>query len=277
MHADSVELAQPDTRAAMQEALEQYLSASGLLEWRSAVAAADRICVPRDVGTALAYLSGIETDSRIIRKKLAIAGIDKDPVFQDFLITWMAEEAEHGRALAAIAMKAGAPALPPGRSRFKLWEVAAFAAMGAAVPQVIQASYCVIGAAAEFIALSTYAEIARCCGDETVKTVLLRISRQESRHMRFYRNVAFALLGDKKTAERARKLVRVAWRPPGVDLVGPGEHQGVFGFLLGRSAFREKLVKVDQIIDALPGMGEMNLMKHWLDMNLERYTSGSLP
>jgi rubrerythrin len=257
----------------MEDTLEHYLSVARLLDWRPTVRAAETVCIPNDIARAIAFLSGIETDSRIIRKKLAVGGIDQEPVFQEFLITWMAEEAEHGRALAAIASKAGVAVTLPRRSRFKLWEVGALAGMRAVAPRVVQATYCVLGTSAEFIALSTYTEIARCSENETVKRVLLDISRQESHHMRFYRNVGTALLADDKTAARARKLLAAVWRPPGIDLVGEAEHREAFGFLLKRSPFHQQLAKLDRILDQLPGLDGMDLMRRWLERNVEGYAA----
>ena len=263
----------PSARAAMEETLDRYLATAQPLNWRPIVKAAAAVYVPSHVARAIAFLSGIETDSRIIRKKLAAGGIDREPVFQEFLITWMAEEAEHGRALAAIASKAGIPVEPPRRSRFKLWEFGAFTGMRIVAPRVLQATYCVLGTTAEYIALSTYAEIARSSEDETVKRVLLDIVRQESHHMRFYRNTGTALLTDARTARRARRLIEAVWRPPGIDLLGAAGHRETFGFLLKRPTFLQQLAKLDRIIDQFPDLDGMRLMGRWLERNMPDYTA----
>lgn len=263
-------LLKPAARAAMDEALEHYLATAGPLNWRSVVRAAGTVTIPENVARAIGILSGIETDSRIIRKKLEAGGVDKEPVFEEFLITWLAEEAEHGRALAAIARKAGSPVQPPSRPRFKMWEFCALASLGATVPRVLQATYCVIGTSAEFIALTTYTEIARSSDDATVNRLLLDIARQESHHMRFYRNAAMALLSDATTAAMARRLLSAVWRPPGIDLLGAAEHREVFSFLLARPEFRQKLARIDGIMDQFPELSGMRLMSRWLESNLPR-------
>jgi hypothetical protein len=103
-------------------------------------------------------LSGIEADSTIIRRKIAYAGIDKNPVFRNFLVTWMAEEAEHARALAAMALQGGIRVRPPQRSAVNPKDVVMLCALRVGAPRVLHAAYCVLGAAQEYTALSTYAE-----------------------------------------------------------------------------------------------------------------------
>jgi hypothetical protein len=85
--------------------------------------------------------------------------------------------------------------------------------------------------------------------------------------MRFYHGAAAVLLGDNATAARVRRLISASWRPPGIDLVGVQEFQRTFGFLLRVGAFHQRLVGLDRLLDELPGLQGMSLMRQWLTTN----------
>ena len=95
--------------------LTQYLANWGPISWRHELSAA-QLGQNAALGRALLSLSAIETDSRVIYRKLHIANLDRRQIIQEFNISWLAEEAEHGRALRYLAGRLGVCDVPPGRN-----------------------------------------------------------------------------------------------------------------------------------------------------------------
>src|SRR5689334_12968966 len=91
---------------ALDRLLSQYLKNWGPVSWRDELNEFHP-CPDISLGRALLALSAIETDSRVIYRKLHIANLDRRRAIQSFNISWLAEEAEHGRALQCLAMKLG--------------------------------------------------------------------------------------------------------------------------------------------------------------------------
>jgi hypothetical protein len=77
---------------------------------------------------------------------------------------------------------------------------------------------------------------------------------------------------DYKPAQRTtRLLIKRLWRPPGMDLLGDGNYEVVFGPILNDPTYATKLLRVDRIVSALPGMDEVSVMANYLDANGFRY------
>jgi len=145
----------------------------------------------------------------------------------------LAEEGEHSRALRHLARSYGTSDLDIDARRWSR-DVRAFFTwpslyIGRSIPG-LQAAYCTLGAMQELVALATYNHLAHLCADSSAASMLRAIAKQESRHMRFYRKAAEILLSASQAAQRAtRILIGNLWRPPGMDLIGRGCYEDIFG------------------------------------------------
>lgn len=246
--------------------LAQYLKNWGPIRWQADLAAS-RVTRNLKLAKVVLGLSGIETDSQMIYRKLHLARLDRDAVVREFNISWLAEEAEHGRALRHLAGLLGEEKNPPTRKdrpwdiRFAMAGPTLFAAR--AVPH-LQATYLTLGSMQEYVALTTYREVARLIGDPHVSRVLSQISAQEGRHMRFYRGAAQVFLREEIAQKVTSHILGRFWRPPGVDLLGLDSWLDSFSVLLQDAQYRSRLIDGDRIIRSLPGLGNVALMPRFL-------------
>jgi hypothetical protein len=117
----------------------------------------------------------------------------------------------------------------------------------------LEATYLTLGATQEFVALTTYRKAAELIGDQNAALVLRRIASQEGRHMHFYRGAALVFLDEPRNAYLASQLIGHLWRPPGVDLLGITAWLRAFGPLLAHEDYRSRLLRMDQLLQQLPG------------------------
>ncbi|MFD6887435.1 acyl-ACP desaturase [Streptomyces sp. NPDC059957] len=220
-------------------------------------------------GRMLSALSLIEADSAVMRRKLAATRADRSNPIKQFNVLWLAEEAEHGRALQAasgmlrtrVAQPWTRPALRDLRSA-ATWP--ALYVSGWLVPH-LEAVYCTLGSMQEYIALTTYRHIGKRVGDPALQELLECIARQEARHMRFYREAAKVLLEPPQARWVTTALMARLWRPPGVDLLGRRVWLDVFGPLFTDGVYVRQLLRVDEILGNLTGHCGVRPMQRFID------------
>jgi hypothetical protein len=121
-----------------------------------------------------------------------------------------------------------------------------------------------LGATQEFVALTTYRKAADLIDDPNAALVLRRIAAQEGRHMHFYRRAALVFLDEPWNSYVASQLPGHLWRPPGVDLLGTTAWLHVFSPLLAYEDYRSRLLRMDQLLQQMPGFQRRHLMEDFL-------------
>jgi len=169
---------------------------------------------------------------------------------------WLAEEAEHACALAAMAQAFGDTTEEAKHFTFfrdrRSVAGACAVRIGSAYEPGMLASYLTLGAMQEHTALTTYNAVGNLGVPCEFVHVLKEISRQEGRHLRFYKNSALALFEHYPSARTfVRLVVKHAWRPVGIDLLGLDRWKEIFFPALNNPATEEKLVYVDKILGEL--------------------------
>lgn len=247
--------------------LESYLKSWGPVVWRHLRA------LPKEkspeLGLMFKALGAIEADSKRIRKKLAATGADHARQLQDFIIIWLAEEQEHGRALDQMAANCGVHELPPETRKSRHRTVRSIvtwpALYGARAIPGLCATYTTLGSIQELIALKTYRHLAGMCSAPT-SDVLKAIAIQESHHMRFYRRSAEIFLRESRKARSVtRRLLDRLWQPPGMDLLGNGNYEKIFGPILNTATYQLGLLEVDRVLGRLPGQEGVKPMSRYLE------------
>ncbi len=220
-------------------------------------------------------LALIEADSLTMRRRISAIGADRVEELLEFITIWLAEEGEHSRALTQMARMHGfEPTSLATRKTTRDLRTLLTWPMLYVVRELrgICAAYCMLGAMQELIALTTYHHLASECEDPEIRAVLKAIARQESHHMRFYRRAAELFLRDSKAAQRnTRILIKRLWQPPGRDLLGTGNYEVIFGPLLTDSRYATRMLRVDQIVDGLPGLNGIRVAADYLDRHGFRY------
>ena len=222
-----------------------------------------------EYGECFLALSLIEADSKVQRRKIAATRGDALRPLQDFITVWLAEESEHGRALDYMARARGVTSLGEVHFRSPTRDLRAFIEWpilyASSALEGTCAVYTTLGAMQELIAIATYRFLAREI-QGPVADVMKAIARQESRHMRFYRNAAELFLEISPKAQRlTRYMIDRYWMPPGRDLLGPGTFERLFSPMLADDEFNEAFVRADKVAAALPGMTGVSPAQRYLE------------
>ena len=250
----------------LQSLLDNYLRSWCPINWREMLADAQ----PRpdaELAKTLLYFSAVEDDAKVIYAKLRTANVARSKPIANFSIAWLAEEVEHGHALAHLARLLGADMSPPSRSdRRSIRAALAWPTLAAMRPLApyLEATYMTMGTAAEHFALTSYREIYRRVEDPSARRMLLAIAAQEGRHMRFYRNAAMILLKSTPAATVTSSLMRILWRPPGVDPLGIDKWLEIFSPLFSSPDCLKSMLQLDRIVQGLPGQDNLNIMRNFL-------------
>lgn len=272
-------MARRDHEAAFAEHLASFLGDWGPVRWRSLLQGT--AVAPRpDIAAMFHALSRVEDDAFYMQVRLRRIGIFHISTVSQFNAIWLAEESEHSRALAALAVRYGGADAPIIRKRVwsrdkqSLWMVPLLKCRGL-YPRGILAGYLTLGAVQELVALTVYNAAAQLLDDPPARAVLRAISRQEGRHMRFYRRCAEIMLTESVATQRyVRFILRRYWRPPGIDLLGRAGWERSLAPLLDDPSVRDRFACVDTMCDNLPGLRGMRLMETFL----RRYgTAGRQP
>jgi len=227
---------------------------------------------PLDAGLldTLVYMRDVEgfTDTYVVglaAHKTTLA----DPIVNDFLAVWQAEEAVHsqaiGRFLEAYAAATGveiAPRPPAPDVRVPVYE-RALAHVGGPVGTVVAAAHMTWGAANELLTMNGYRLLADQCAHPMLAELLRRIAAQESRHYSFYLLQAEWRLAASGLARRTLPRLMASWTPVGV---GEGyktndEFQRVLE-VLGRRPESQRIIdRMDRRFAALPGLGRLRIYR----------------
>jgi len=264
----------PLPNSELRELVDSYTKQWGPVSWRHLESDGFR-CDDPSTGRMLYALALIEADSMTMRRRISAIGADRVEELLEFITIWLAEEGEHSRALTQMAIMHGfEPSTLATRKATRDLRTLMTWPMLYVLRELrgICAAYCTLGAMQELIALTTYHHLAADCRSPEIRSVLQAVARQESHHMRFYRGAAELFLRGSRAAQRnTRFLVQRLWQPPGLDLLGPGNYEVIFGPILSDPRYATRMLKVDHIVNGLPGMGGIRVAADYLDQHGFRY------
>lgn len=141
--------------------VERFRAHAGLIAWDGEALA--RVRLAPDLARILHVAALLEEDTTITTRQASSLGLERSDDLAVFLPQWALEEDEHGRALRALLSHqeyeppACRPASVPHRRRLVARVPVHLLGRVPSVPFV----FCVLGAAAEYVATSLYAELAR--------------------------------------------------------------------------------------------------------------------
>jgi hypothetical protein len=252
-------MTQPSYVEALESNLEQFLAGWGPTDWRSKIDQVPRQDRPA-IAQMLVGLTGIEDDSFYMQKKLASSGITRLHSVAHFNTVWFAEEADHGRALAALAPRFGAPQsatlIDHGTFARDKRSIVALPALKvlSTYQRGLLAAYLVLGVLVEYTAITTYTALADMVDEPITRDILLQMTRQEGRHMRFYKRGASAVIEGSPLARKFAAYAAVNfWRPPGVDLFGFPRWLEIFAPLVTDPTTRERFSRLDPLCQEILG------------------------
>jgi hypothetical protein len=222
-----------------------------------------------DVLRCLAYMHDIEYQTVLYTRELLVTPAWKDPQFTAFLTLWNYEEYWHGNALGKVLAMHDQPAHDPRltamrvfNKRYLFWSPVIFWTLGHGVRQ-FPALHMTWGAINEWTANAAYNRLGSIAGHPVLSELLGRIMRQEGRHAAYYASWARDLLEDNRRAQKVtRWFLKSQWAPVGNGDVPKIETSFATAYLFGSGDGMELIDRVEDRIDALPGIGGMNLVRN---------------
>lgn len=222
-----------------------------------------------DVLRCISYMHDIEYQTVLYTRELLVTPAWKDPQFTAFLTLWNYEEYWHGNALGRILEMHDLPAHDPRltemrrfNKRYLFWSPAMFWALGHGVRK-FPALHMTWGAINEWTANAAYNRLAAIADNPVLSELLGRIMRQEGRHAAYYASWARDLLADDRRAQKVTLwFLRHQWAPVGNGDVPKIETAFATAYLFGSGNGGELIDRVEDRIDALPGLKGLNLVRN---------------
>ena len=247
--------------------VEEFLRSWGPVQWSSAVAESK---ISPDLRNLIEAVAMVEANTVVEARKAQTAGLFKHHDLATFFPIWEAEEGEHARALKyLLSHDTNAAAHERIKSRgehlrHRLSPLVLFCSR--ALPGV-DLAFCALAAAAEYVTIVTYGDVSKRSESPQHKRLFLDIARQEGRHMRFYLAAAKARSHAYGRCAHivARLILRYLWRPVGVNPLGAAGWQQAFAPLLQDPGFVVRVLKMDSVIDSVPGLEGLRLMQTYLN------------
>lgn len=254
--------------------VERYLSISEKIEtsdldWAQAAKSG----LSLDERFALTYFSDIESQTiRYLRTLLGMK-IAFQPAIAAFLSTWSYEEFYHGHALGRLLAECGYPleenrvSVVEKKAGFNEWLEVAFGPLLSRIfSRQFPALYMAFGAVQELTTLRGYERLGESTSNPILKTLCLRIAKQERRHFAWYFNNAREQLVNSRSAQRlTRKLLELFWVPVGAGVKTRKEVIRLFSILFPEGHGQGLIAEVDRRIGTLPGLNGIRLMQSYFE------------
>lgn len=214
----------------------------------------------------LAYMHDIEYQTVLYTRELLVTPAWKDPQFTAFLTLWNYEEYWHGQALGRVLAMHDQPAHDPRlvamrrfNKRYLFWSPLTFWTLGHVVRR-FPAVHMTWGAINEWTANAAYNRLAQIADHPVLTELLGRIMRQEGRHAAYYASYARDLLADPKSQRVTRWFLRNKWAIVGSGDVPRIETSFAGAYLFGSGEGLTLIDRIEERIDALPGMAGLHLV-----------------
>ena len=126
------------------------------------------------------------------------------------------------------------------------------------------------GSINEWTANAAYNRLAAVADHPVLTELLTRIMRQEGRHAGYYSSYARELLADDARAQRVTKwFLKKQWAPVGSGDVPRIETAFATAYLFGDGEGSKLIDNIEARIDALPGLGGLNLVRSAIAESVE--------
>jgi hypothetical protein len=228
----------------------------------------------------------IEYQTVLYMRELLVTPAWKDPQFTAFLTLWNYEEYWHGQALGRVLAMHDRPAHAPRliemrrrNQRTLFWSPLVFWSLGTAVKK-FPAVHMTWGAINEWTAQAGYNRLTKIADHPVLTELLGRIMRQEGRHSAYYASYARDLLENDRRAQKVtRWLLSHQWEVVGSGDVPKIETSFVAAYLFGSGDGVELIDRIEDRIDALPGLASLNLVRTAISQATEHVIAeeGSVP
>ena len=224
--------------------------------------------LPPEVLRVLGYMHDIEYQTVLYAREMLMLPSWKDPQFTSFITLWNYEEYWHGQALGRVLAMHDMPAhdsrltdMRVFNKRYLTWSPLLFWSLGKFVRK-FPAVHMTWGAINEWTANAAYNRLQTISNNPALTELLTRIMRQEGRHAGYYASYARDMLeGDRRAQKVTSWFLRHQWAPVGNGDVPAIETSFATAYLFGKGEGLELIDRVEERIDALPGLSGLNLVR----------------
>lgn len=230
--------------------------------------------LPPDTLRTLRYMCDVEYHTVCYLRDMLVTPSHKEPDVTAFMTMWNMEEFWHGEALAAVLDLHGVSVdyNELKARRLKLgWKDRFDPIKHALVANVMGQDYVAVhmvwGAANEWSAITAYNRLADLQNHPVLAELLVRIARQEAKHVAFYTTQARDRLARSTKAQKfARFALKRFWGPVGSGIMDETEVKHVLGHLMSGPEGRAAARKIDDHISKLPGLSGLRIVENSLDV-----------
>lgn len=229
--------------------------------------------LPPETLRSLRYMCDVEYHTVCYLRDMLVTPSHRDPEVTAFMTMWNREEFWHGEALAEVLRMHGitldynhlkAKRITMGW-RDKLGPVKQSLLAGM-VGQDFVAVHMVWGAANEWSAVAAYNRLAALQGHPVLAELLVRIARQEARHVAFYATQARERLARSTKAQKvASYALQRFWGPVGTGVMPDSEVTHVLKHLMSGPEGRKAARAIDDHIRRMPGLSHLRIVENALD------------
>ncbi len=214
----------------------------------------------------LEYMMDVESSTIVYLRSVLHTSVIDDPEVMGFLSCWAYEEYFHGRAIRQFLQASGVDVRNDRcvevkrNATFREWfEEIGISIIGRALPH-FDAAYLTWGAVQELTTLEAYSVLASQTGNPLLRSLLMRIIKDERRHFAFYYNKAGVSLNSRGAQWLATLLLKKFWTPVGSGVKHDPEVAWMIRFIFGDSAGQCAARRIDSTIARLPGFAWFNLL-----------------
>ena len=212
--------------------------------------------------TILKYIADVEGQTPYYMREVLATKVAEDAASMTFLTIWNYEEFFHchavGKFLAAcgIDLETERRAEVRTSAQFAAKAEAAFQwVLARVMPSTFNALYLAWAASQEYLTRLAYEEVAATTKNPVLRTLCLRIAKQERRHFAWYYNCAKEELAKSTVSQKVvRFLFKNFWSPVGVGVKSKEQALELVSSLFPGHRLNVAMDSVDAKITALPGL-----------------------
>jgi hypothetical protein len=259
--------------------IKRFLETSGAvrlddLDWEEAA----RVGVTDEEETILRYMADTETHTILYMRDILAGHTARDPELTAFLSVWVYEELWHGRAIEMFLEACGRPTPPTrytevtlGASMQELVEAVLSQAAAWMTPR-FAATHMTWGAINELTAAAAYLALVRRTKNKPLAELLRRMAKQERKHFSFYYQQAEKRLAGDRMAQRICEFaLKRFWTIVGSGVGGKESLELIAARLFSDEEGHEALVRAEETIRQLPGLGWFDLVTRHVAGHVEAF------
>lgn len=227
--------------------------------------------------TILKYIADVEGQTPYYMREVLNTKVAEDAAAMTFLTIWNYEEFFHSHAVmkflnvCGVDMAAERQVDVRSSAQFAAKAEAAFQwVLARVMPDTFNALYLAWAASQEYLTRLAYEEIAKSTMNPVLRTLCLRIAKQERRHFAWYYNCAKEELAKSTWSQKVvRFIFKSFWSPVGVGVKSKEQAVELVTSLFPGHRLSAAMDSVDTMISKLPGLEDLTFAQEYADSLVE--------